>query len=40
MGASSEVLGYGFFGAWRVGVEAHLCSADHGEDLLQTVLPA
>ena len=27
-------------GAWRVGVEDHLCPAAHGEDLLQTVLPA
>lgn len=25
--------------AWRVAVEAHLCPAAHGEDLLQTVLP-
>ena len=40
IGASSEALGYRFFGAWRVGVEDHLCSAAHGEDLLQMVLPA
>lgn len=40
MGASSGSSGYRFFGAWRVGVEDHLCSAARGEDLLQQVLPA